>query len=205
MGCAYDGNVGGERFGRSVVVSRDGSTAIVGTPKNGNFRGGARIFVNNGTTWIQQGPPIRGSNAFRCEGDYDLLEGAAQGWSVDLSYEGDTALLGGPWDNCTGAVWVFERSGSKWFERAKLTVDHFPMFGWSAALSADGNTALIGAYKAAWVFRKRNEVWTRLEPKLFVGLRAKFGFAVALSADGKSAFVGAPFDGGNGSVWIFSV
>ncbi|MDP6869114.1 MAG: hypothetical protein QF844_11675, partial [Acidimicrobiales bacterium] len=42
-------------FGAAVAVSGDGDTAIVGTPKGGQYVGGvATVFVRSGTTWTQQ-------------------------------------------------------------------------------------------------------------------------------------------------------
>ena len=45
------------------------------------------------------------------------------GYSVALSADGNTALIGGPGDNGgAGAAWVFTRSGSAWAQQgAKLT------------------------------------------------------------------------------------
>jgi hypothetical protein len=65
---------------------------------------------------IQQGEKLTGS---------DTLGTAAFGWSVALSSEGNTALIGGPADydgSEVGAAWVFTRSGSTWTQQGgKLT------------------------------------------------------------------------------------
>ena len=66
-----------------------------------------------------------------------------------LSADGNTALVGGPYDNGgTGAAWVFTRSGSTWTQQGPKLVGTGAVGtaeqGWSVALSADGNTALIG-------------------------------------------------------------
>jgi hypothetical protein len=53
--------------------------------------------------YLQQGPKLIGTN-----GSTDAL----QGFSVALSADGDTALVGGPFDNGqAGAVWAYTRSG----------------------------------------------------------------------------------------------
>jgi hypothetical protein len=90
--------------------------------------------------YIQQGPKLIGTN-----GSTD----AEQGYSVALSADGNTALVGGPYDNGqAGAVWFYTRSGGVWSQQgSKRTVtDNISnaRFGWAVALSADGNTALIG-------------------------------------------------------------
>ena len=46
---------------------------------------------------------------------------AGQGLAVALSADGQTALVGGPYDNRSfGAAWVFTRNGEAWDLQAKL-------------------------------------------------------------------------------------
>jgi len=81
----------------------DANTAIVGGPGNRDFEpngavGGAWVFTQSGGTWSQQATLV-GSDAFGTSG---------QGFSVALSANGNTAIIGGPYDNgYTGAAWVF--------------------------------------------------------------------------------------------------
>jgi hypothetical protein len=81
-------------------------------------------------------------------------------------------------------------------------------------VSADGNTAIVGGYTdnsaigAAWVFIRRNGVWTQQGAKL-VGTGAvgttDQGDSVALSADGNTAIVGGPGDNNFiGATWVFT-
>jgi VCBS repeat protein/FG-GAP repeat protein len=153
--------------------------------------------------YIQQGSKLIGTN-----GSTDAL----QGFSVALSADGNTALVGGPFDNGqAGAVWVYTRSGGAWTQQgSKLTVtDNIgnAKFGYSVALSADGNTALIGGPAdrsmfggAAWVFTRSAGVWSEQAKLLATDLATSFGVtvlqgaSVALSADGNTAVVGAPQD-----------
>ncbi len=105
------------------------------------------------------------------------------GYSVALSSDGNTAIVGAPADNDRkGAVWAFARSGSTWTQQgAKLTPlpgdreegqgifgeSRFGEFGSSVALSANGNTALIGAEGdleeegAAWFFVRSGSTWAQ--------------------------------------------
>jgi FG-GAP repeat len=135
----------------------------------------------------------------------EVGEGAF-GYSVALSADGNTALIGGPGDNGDlGAAWVFTRSGETWSQQgAKLTGGEEQgqgTFGTGVALSGDGNTALIGGEGdnketgAAWVFTRSGAVWTQQGPKLVAvgGLAGdSFGVSVALSSGGETALVGAP-------------
>ena len=161
---------------------------------------------------IQQGARLTGGHEIKG------LDGAAFGWSVALSADGNTALIGGAFDNGkVGAAWVFTRSGETWTQQAKLTGGEesgVGEFGDSVALSADGNTALIGGisdngkFGAAWVFTRSGETWTPQGAKLTgageVG-EGDFGDSVALSADGNTALVGGVRDDGVlGAAWVFT-
>ena len=164
---------------------------------------------------IQQAPKLTGSGE----------AGPGQfGYSVALSADGNTALIGGPYDNgSVGAAWVFTRSGSTWTQQgSKLTPSDETVtppnekgrgrFGVSVALSADGNTALIGGYYdsleagAAWVFTRSGSTWTQQGPKLTSGTPGSaFGYSVALSADGNTALIGGPDDNPLvGAAWVFT-
>jgi hypothetical protein len=79
--------------------------------------------------------------------------GAEQGYSVSLSGDGNTAIVGGPLDNTnSGAASVFTHSGGVWSQQGPKLVGTGAVGpfgfgaeqGWSAALSGDGNTAIVG-------------------------------------------------------------
>jgi PKD repeat protein len=205
------GGVGKAAQGTSVAVSADGSTAIVGGPGDNSSAGAAWVFIQSGGVWSQQGSRLLGSGA---------AGAAAQGYSVALSADGNTAIIGGPTDNSSaGAAWVFTRSGGVWTQQVPKLVGSgaagAAVQGFSVALSADGNTAIVGGYAdnsnagAAWVFtRSSSGVWTQQRPKLVgsgaVGA-AQQGSSVALSADGNTAIVGGPFDNSAaGAAWVFT-
>ena len=143
---------------------------------------------------------------------------AEQGYSVAMSADGNTAIVGGVADNkVTGAAWVFTRSGTCGPSRAQAG-RHRPVGqlfkAVSVALSADGNTASWAGLAttrhtgAAWVFIRNGGVWTQQGGKL-VGTGAvgpaRQGFSVALSADGNTAIVGGSNDNsGAGAAWVFT-
>jgi hypothetical protein len=61
--------------------------------------GAGWVYTRSGGVWTQQGSKLVGTGA---------VGGAGQGYSVALSDDGNTAILGGPNDNSnTGAAWVF--------------------------------------------------------------------------------------------------
>jgi hypothetical protein len=197
------------RFGGSVALSADGNTALIGGPGDNGGWGAAWVFTREGKTWVQQGPKLVGS-----EVDHAFFFG----YSVALSADGNTALIGGPEDHGVGAAWVFAREGTTWAQQGpKLTGKEElgeASVGRSVALSADGNTALIGANTddggvgAAWVFVREGTTWAQQGPKLTgteeLGV-ARLGFSVALSADGNTALIGGySDDGGVGAAWVFA-
>jgi Collagen triple helix repeat (20 copies)/FG-GAP repeat len=202
------------RFGDSVALSADGNTAMVGGDGDNGSAGAAWVFTRSGTTWTQQGAKLTGGG----ESDAGCF-----GERVALSSNGDTALIGAPFDGNGGAVWVFTRSGTTWTQQgAKLTGSEEVgegLFGLGAALSADGNTALIGGYRdnkqpsqhgvgAAWVFTRSGSTWTQQGPKLTgseeIGT-GDFGYSVALSPEGNTALIGGPNDDNEiGAAWVFA-
>jgi hypothetical protein len=100
------GAVGPARQGRSVALSADGSTAIVGGLGDDAEAGAAWVFTRSGATWTQQGNKLVGTGA---------VGSARQGRSVSLSADGRTAIVGGLGDDgMTGAAWVFTRNGNVW-------------------------------------------------------------------------------------------
>jgi len=157
------GDVGSNPFfGSSVAASTDGNTIVVGAPNDNGSVGAVWVFTRTAGVWSQQGGKL-------VPGD-EVGAGTA-GTSVDLSGDGNTAIVGGPADQApSGAVWIFRRTGVGWFQLgsnltgagAQGTAESL---GTSVALSTDGSTAIAGgpfdgadvglnpsALGAAWVF-----------------------------------------------------
>src|ERR1017187_6608185 len=84
------GTVGNAQQGISASLSADGNTAIVGGPNDNPAAGGAWIWTRSGGVWTQQGTKLIGSGA---------VGNARQGFSVSLSADGNTAIVGGYQDN----------------------------------------------------------------------------------------------------------
>ena len=164
------GAVGNAGQGISVALSADGNTAIVGGPQDASYIGAAWVYTRSGGVWSQQGRKLAAINAGTTAG---------QGWSVALSADGNTAIVGGV-NGQTGAAWVYTRNDGVWSQQGgKLLANDAagPTFqGNSVALSADGNTAMVGGANddsgvgAVWVFIRSGGVWTQQGSKL-VGAR----------------------------------
>jgi hypothetical protein len=206
--------------GSSVALSANGETALIGAEDNeeGGTRGvgAAFVFKSNGSEFKQQGGPLVGHHG---------TQTGLQGWSVALSGNGDTALIGGPksegekGEREAGAAWVFAWTGSEWKEQAKLPQGTGTGLetgqGESVALSGDGDTALVGGpgYKdaigGAWVYVRNGEKWEQQGPPLQGNDAGTLeaddeGLSVALSEDGDTALIGGPADDVSlGAAWAF--
>jgi FG-GAP repeat len=202
---------GKSEFGRSVALSADGNTALVGGSNDHGRKGAALVFSRSGSIWTRHAK-LRPSEE-QGRGEF--------GASVALSADGSTALIGGPSDHrLEGAAWVFTLTDRVWTQQgSKLTgacaaeresSGFRGAFGRSVALSADGNTALIGQplcgvfncvgphcvyVGRAYTFGRSGSVWTQLGPSFKPqGGRDNEGFgdSLALSAEGNAALIAEP-------------
>src|ERR1043165_3360453 len=208
---AADGQGATRAFGRSISISDDGGTVLVGASEDNSGVGAAHVFVRIGQTWSQQGSKLVGT---------DRAGLGNAGWSVALSSDGNTAAVGAYNDNATsGAVFVFVRSGTTWTQQGpKLTptgaTGSGVNFGISVALSADGNSLLAGAQSdnggtgAVFAFTRSGSTWTQ-QAKLLAtgggGASPLFGVSGALNADATTAIIGARNDNSQtGAAYVFT-
>ncbi|HTA35821.1 MAG TPA: IPT/TIG domain-containing protein [Solirubrobacteraceae bacterium] len=211
-------------FGSSAALSADGSTLLIGAPRDNDAHGAAWVFTHGEGGWVPQGGKLTAgelpaASGEACTGGSTSCEECAEepsatpeeegecafGTSVALSADGNTALVGNPTTtNAPGAVWVFTREGSSWTRTAVLTggsTSGEGRFGKSVALSADGATALIGDPSAtngrgsAWLFTREGSSWTPVGTlSVEASAFAHFGRSVALSGDASLALIGGPGD-----------
>jgi FG-GAP repeat len=192
--------------GSSVAVSGDDNTAAIAA----NSESAVWIFTRTNAGWNQQGAKLSVSG---CSGP------ASPGCSVSLSDDGNTLLVGAPFDDIgVGSARVFVRDNNgAWTQRGKLAGNDSvgaAQQGYSVALASDGNTAVVGGpldasgSGATWVFtRNANGVWTQHGTKL-VGTGAAGpawqGNGVAISAGASTLLTGGPFDSDfAGATWVF--
>src|SRR5260370_35065888 len=90
------GAIGGSSQGRSVALSSDGNTAIIGGDSDNNFTGAAWVFTRSNGAWTQQQKLTV----------TDVV--SSFGLSVAISGDGNTALVGS--NSQVIAVWVFTRT-----------------------------------------------------------------------------------------------
>ena len=195
-------------FGRSVALSADGLTAVIGGPGDAKGDGAAWAFARSGSIWTQQGGKLTG--------DGETPAGHF-GRTVALSGDAGTALVAGPDDSeGRGAFWTFARSGSAFAASgSKLpgAAETQGRFGSSLALSGDGSEALVGAPRIESglgivdVFERSGSTWTEQPPLGGTEGAGKgsSGSSVALSSDGEVAAIGASRDDKrSGAAWVFA-
>ncbi len=192
----------GSGFGDSIALSADGNTAVIGGPRDNEYRGAVWSFTRSGEAWTQNGNKL-------------TAQASGFGESVAMSADGSTALIGAPSQNdFAGAAWVLTQTEGGWSKQAELrgAPGEIAYFGSSMALSENGNTALIGSpteqsyVGGAWLFSRTGTVWSgqceHLTASGEVG-EGRFGAGVALSSDAGTALIGAPLDQeGSGAAWV---
>ena len=194
-----------DRFGRSVSISSDGSTVIVGAyDNNDDGTGAAYIYELVGAVWEE-------TKILASDGAY----GDMFGHSVSISSDGMTSVVGalGNDDNglTSGSAYIYRFDGSDWIETKLLPSDgaYGDQFGRSVSISSDGTTIIIGANDdndngtysgSAYIYSLLKGVWQ--ETKLLASDGAsedRFGYSVSSSSDGTTVIIGADEKDDNGT------
>jgi hypothetical protein len=180
------------RFGKSVDLTKDGLTALVGvefgpeevTADDHRFVG-AYTFVRSGGAWVRQQRLAASSSDF-------LTEPVAPYGEVTLSGDGNTALLSSPIAGCShqleggvgycGVLRTFVRVGGSWTEGQFLGILNTAGFGQRSALSGDGTIAMT-MMPPAMVYARVGDSWIEQQ-------RGLFGHAMSLSENGRTALTG---------------
>lgn len=204
------------KFGWLLAVSKTGDTLVVGVPEDSNPKskpslGATVVFRREGVVWREEAY-LRSSQG---------TGGERFGSSVALSDDGDTMVVGAPYDAgasslpcqgevkpltsvplCPGAATVFQRTNGRWEERAILSPpdgltrasDAFAHMGARVAVSGDGSAVASLSRKALLVFR-RGTSWTFDASVEIVPLPPDpepRWLSLALSSDGRTIAVGQP-------------
>jgi hypothetical protein len=148
----------------------------------------------------------------------DAVGGSDFGQATALSDDGNTAMIGAPFDDSRhGVAYVYVRAGSGWVQQAGRLLPTGEIgasqFGHAVALSADGNTAVIGAFHdnanvgAAYIFVRSGTAWAQQARLVGSGLvgAAVFGGSVSISNDGNTVMVAAYLDNSfAGALYVFT-
>jgi len=207
IGDDLDGEAAGDFFGRTVSLNSDGSIVAIGAPYNdgnGDGSGHARIYENQGGTWMQIGDDIDGEAAG------DTLN------SVSINADGSVVAIGGQGNDgngiASGHVRVFENINGIWTQKGN-DIDGEEAFDNSGrpeevSLNSDGTIVAIGAVGNngngsfsghVRVFQYANDLWVQVGMDIDGEAENDMsGDSVSLSADGSVVAIGAPFNDGNG-------
>jgi hypothetical protein len=126
-------------FGSSVAIQ--GNTIVVGSQNID----AVYIFLRSGTTWTEHQIIIPEDG-----GQYNVYGQIIRvGFGGDVDIDGDTIVVGSPWDNGPpgGSAYIFRRSGATWSQFQKINADDGEQddsFGYSIAVS--GTSIIVGAY-----------------------------------------------------------
>lgn len=197
-------------FGASIATTNNGGMLVVGSPGDNTLTGAARVFVKSGSSWIQKGNKLVGSDAI---GRYNR-----QGATVSIIPNTTSFLVGAPGDNDgRGAVWIYQRgTNNVWNQLGpKITSGSVAKEGFGAALASNNyGKAVIGAPYATnnrgIVYSyARNAITGRYDKygSGFVGSgateRSYQGTSLAMTSQ-NYLLVGAPFDYmEQGAIWFF--
>jgi hypothetical protein len=162
-------------LGRNIVISDDGSTALVGA-YDSYLKGVVYFYqrdINN--TWQLQQDFLRPGLPYT--GDYFAR-------SIGISDDGTIAAIG-----AMNAVHIFTRTGQEWTEEyiiPKPTQESGCNFGRTLSISGDGSTVVIGTECGVYVYTKGATGYNFMQ--VLLEARAT-GFVTKLSADGSTLLV----------------
>jgi hypothetical protein len=194
-----------DRFGTSVAVDAD--VILIGAPfhnPNGSPNAGAAFLFSRNPA---EAAANQWSETQKLTAGID--EDADDNFGTALALDSDTALVGAPFENSGGAVFVFVRDtdDNSWDRQQKLTAsDATPgdQFGYSVSIF--GNTAIVGAPQAdvsgaitagaVYVFTRdptdATSPWSQSQKLEISDAAAGDEFGAAVSLAGNTALVGAP-------------
>jgi hypothetical protein len=201
-----------DQFGRSVSISGAGVYAIVGAPGDDSTTGAAYIFTRVAGIWSQQVKLTASDASFS----------SSFGTAVAMSGDGTYVIIGAPGDDVgsgdSGAVYIFNRSGSTWTQQVRFKASDAvtnQILGMSVAISWDGAYAIAGAYGdnsfagAVYILTRSGTAWSLQQkiPSPDPGSFDSFGIGVSISGSGDTAIVGSYGDddiaSNAGAVYIF--
>ncbi len=203
-----DGAIGtSENLGVSIDMTPNGNTMIVGVPSAGFSKGAARIYDWSGSSWVQRGGDLLGTE-----------DGAQFGVSVSIDTSGDIIAVSAPSDSGdfyafarAGIVNIYAWNGVTWIQRGDTLKGMSPeeSFGEAVSLSANGSLVAVGAPFSPGggtdkgnvrVFQWNDPDWTPYGDTMNGEEDASsFGAKISFSESGNRLAVGADFyDGGNG-------
>ena len=200
IGQDMDGETAGDRFGKAVAMSSDGSRVAIGAYWYGSYQGRVEIYDYIGTSWTLVGSSILGEVA-----------NDQSGWSVAMSSDGSRVAIGARFNNGipnnSGHVRVYRYDGSTWNQLGS-DIDgenSEDQSGYSVAMSSDGSRVAIGAIRNdgvngtisghVRVYMYDGSTWNQLGSDIDGEDGGdESGWSVAMSSDGSRVAIGARYN-----------
>jgi hypothetical protein len=207
--------IGQSDFGFACSISGDGNYAVVGaTFDRGTYNGTAYFFSKSGSTWSQMVRTWPGNDA-------------GYGNATAMNSDGTYAVVSAWYDDAngtnSGAVFVYNRSGSTWSQQQKVIspdTDNLPdNFGFDVDINPSATYMIVGSpgddtggtdRGAAMIYTRSGSTWT-LQQKIQSSDAQNsdlFGKSVSINSDGSYAIIGAPSEDGAstdvGAAYIFT-
>lgn len=198
IGQDLDGHpLGGvQEFGYSVSISDDGNRAAVGGRSfNTTVQevGYARMFEYDGSSWVQMGDTIFGTEL-----------GEQLGSAVKLTPDGNSVAIGAPGtiSTSTGETRMLDWNGSNWVQRGNSILGSITSkSGLSIDVSFNGDIVAVGEPWAnnfngtvklhEWNGSSWQQLGTTLSPSNSSAVDA-FGSAVRINSNGSRVIIGSP-------------
>lgn len=215
------------KFGKSVAVAADGDTIAVGSIGDRAARGRSNavfslinsyllthiilIVMHIGLVFIFNNT----QNVADILAPDDVTEspdtGGNFGWSVDMNSDGTLLVVGAPFQEGGGMVYIFKRDDQGWSEYGNVTWQfqgENDEFGFDVALSDNsllvvGSRNAVGGTGRAYLYSiASEEIVEVFNPTTAGGL---FGTSVAINAEGTRVVVGNPNPGGEGDAHFYYI
>ncbi len=196
-GSILKGDTIGDEFGKSVDLSSDGNTLVVGVIGFDHptvDAGIVRIFTWDGASWIQKGN--------------DLLCDSCTNYGEVVNISGDGNIVASNWDDIEEYqrhILVNEWNGSSWNQKGEtITREFYGDDDFSKqpfSLSLDGQTvgASLQAGLKVFTWNESGELWEQKGGKFAIGFGGDFPHqSVNMDEDGNSLMVGGSGLSGNG-------
>lgn len=193
-----------DRYGRSVALSGDGSTAVISSyASSDSVANNAEILVNTPNPSASPGPSGV-SVLYSAWVLQQTVSELAIGTDVDISDTGAIIVFAANAAASplgSGRAYIYTKNQSTWTKTKTLaksdisnqTLDTNDAFGWSVAVSDDGSTVAVTQYQGAspvYLYRYSGSTWgtpTNIKPAT---LGSRDVSSIALSADGNVAMIG---------------
>lgn len=210
IGTPYD-DIPDYGFGSTVAMSQDGSVIAVAQRiwENGDIN-----TVGRGRVLVYSGSNHSTITELYPQGTLLLRDPRYYGWSLAISGDGSTILVGDPYNSRNNAIAdtdkgkVYLRTGEGWANETQIVSSDIATndtFGFSLALNFDGSVAVVGTggARAAYVYSGANHA---TETILTAGSAIQgFGSNVAVNDDGDVVVVGSPMESSNaGALYVFT-